>query len=147
MSDGYKTLHAEFLRGQAQFAYFLLGVAASAVAFAIHETSGRSLSLTPWPYGLGVVLWALSFALGCFGVQNRQDAITSNANFLLALQKIPAAYRDVPDFASMITEAENKVKDAGRKPIQLFSSQQWLFFFGSLAYLAGHILDMYHRNP
>lgn len=49
-------LYFEHQKSIAQFAYFQLGIAASAIAFAMHQTADRSLDSVPWPIGLAVFL-------------------------------------------------------------------------------------------
>ena len=44
--------------------YFLQGVAASAIAFAMHETSNRRPSIALLVIALGALFWATSFAAG-----------------------------------------------------------------------------------
>jgi len=66
MSAPREELVSEHTKGQAQLVYFLLGLAASAIAFAVHETEGTALKDAPWPLGAAVALWAFSFAMGCF---------------------------------------------------------------------------------
>ena len=84
MPDRTADLILEYLKSQSQFAYFQLGLAASAIAYAVHETKGQSLSETPWPFGAAVILWAISFATGAYGIEARLDGIKTNAQFLQA---------------------------------------------------------------
>jgi len=50
---------------QAKYTYFLLAVAASAIAWAIQRTTGHSLEWQMIPLGLAVLSWAGSFWCGC----------------------------------------------------------------------------------
>ena len=79
MADTHVDLVFEASRGQAQFAYFQLGLAASAIAFAVHETEGKSLADTPWPIGLAVGLWGMSFVAGCLGVEARHRGLNKRS--------------------------------------------------------------------
>jgi hypothetical protein len=141
MSSNASQLIFELHKGQAQFAYFQLGVSASAIAFAIHETSGLPLSDAPWPLGVAVALWAISFAIGCFGIDARQDGIQSNARFLQIFGDI-LHRRDNPEVARVLDAAQATVKDDLKRPIRLFGWQKWLLFIGALFYIAGHIMQM-----
>ena len=141
MSDNASQLIFEIHKGQSQFAYFLLGVAASAVAFAIHETAGMPLSQAPWPFGLAVGLWALSFALGCFGMDARQDGLHTNALFLQVFAGVPAQLMNA-EAAAAVERAKEMVKADLRKPGILFRWQKWALFAGALAYIAGHVMHM-----
>ena len=141
MSNNASQLIFEHHKGQAQFAYFQLGVAASAIAFAIHRTAGLSLLDAPWPLGAAVTLWAFSFALGCFGIEARQDGIHSNAVFLQVFGNIPAQHGN-PTFGKVLADAERDVKKELNKPVRLFRWQKWALFAGALFYIGGHIMQM-----
>ena len=155
MSTGDKAtqLIFEVHKGQSQFGYFLLGVAARAIAFAIHDTAGVSLRDAPWPLGVAVALWAISFALGCFGLEARQAALASNAAFLRALQDTPAQARDLPEIAKAIETTKSNVEKNLKRPRDRFRWQQWTLFAGAVAYIAGHVMQMaatppqWHANP
>lgn len=136
------TLYLEHLKGQGQFAYFQLGLAASAIAFAVHQTRDASLEDTPWPIGAAVVLWALSFAFGCFGIEARQKAIRTNIQYLLALDEVPPPYRDHPELSESIEKAKQLVDKDAQRPFVRFDLQMWLLFGGALFYIWGHLLLM-----
>ncbi|WP_295640252.1 hypothetical protein [Novosphingobium sp.] len=139
MSDNASQLLFEFHKGQAQFAYFQLGVAASAIAFAIHETTGLALADAPWPLGAAVLAWGMAFALGCFGLEARQDGIHTNALFL---QIFGGLRPDSHEAAKVIEDAKATVsKDLG-KPRVFFRWQRWSLFAGACFYVAGHLMQM-----
>lgn len=137
-----KELIFEVTKGRAQFAYFLLGIAASAIAFAIHETTGKSLWTTPWPMGVGVILWAGSFAAGCAGEAARLDGMTENARYLQARRGVPAHWLASVEGKKITEEAEKSVRDALNRPFRRFDWQLWSLFAGAVFYLAGHIMTM-----
>jgi hypothetical protein len=141
MTSNTTQLIFELHKGQAQFAYFQLGVAASAMAFAIHETAGLSLSDAPWPLAVAVALWALSFALGCFGMDARQDGIQSNAAYLRAFGDLPDQLAG-SEGAKVVGGAKDTVTKALRKPVTRFRWQKWALFAGALFYIGGHIMQM-----
>ena len=141
MSERAAQLIFEVHKGQSQFAYFQLGVAASAIAFAVHETAGTSLADAPWPLGLAVVLWAVSFALGCFGLDARQGGLLTNAAFVQATSDIPIHHRTT-NVAQVIEEMKDDVAKALQRPSTRFRWQKWALFAGALAYIAGHMMQM-----
>jgi hypothetical protein len=146
MSDRAAQLIFELHKGQSQFAYFQLGVAASAMAFAIHETAGVALADAPWPLGVAVLLWALSFALGCFGLDARQTGLLSNAAFLQAVHEVRVQFPRV-NLAEITSEAKETVAKDLSKPVRRFRWQKWLLFAGALAYIAGHVMQMAALPP
>ena len=135
-------LFLEQQKSVTQFAYFQLGVAASAIAFAVHQTSDRSLQDTPWPIGLAVLLWALSFLAGSMGVEARISAITLNTKFLFAKEGISAQdqhlLNQLPEYQQTKRELEEEVGKPGRR----FNWQRRFLFLGAIAYIVGHIMDM-----
>lgn len=141
MSERVAQLIFEHHKGQGQFAYFQLGVAASAMAFAIHETAGTSLQDAPWPLGLAVVLWATSFAIGCFGLDARQWGLNSNATFLQLTEDIPPQPMG-SELAKTIGEMRAKVGNDLNRPIARFRWQKWALFAGAVAYICGHVMQM-----
>jgi hypothetical protein len=142
MSEKRTQLILEVHKSQSQFAYFQLGVAASAIAFAVHETTGDPLLDTPWPIGAAVALWALSFALGCFGLDRRHEALTSNANYLKISGHIPANVRGDPEWAKTIQGMENDVAKGLARTNARFRWQKWALFAGAIAYIGGHVMQM-----
>jgi hypothetical protein len=146
MTTSRNELHFEHIKGQAQFAYFQLGGAASAIAFAIHQTNDRSLQDTPWPLGVAVIFWAISFALGCLGMTARQQGIATNVRFLDATQGAhPNVLQQIAgqayDDALKITQ-----NDLDR-PVKRFRWQLWTLFAGALFFIAGHVMDMVATPP
>lgn len=141
MADNTNQLIFELHKGQSQFAYFQLGVAASAIAFAIHETSGLPLSQAPWPLGAAVAFWAFSFALGCFGVDAKQGGLRTNALFLQVFGDVLGKPMD-PSVNTVVEGAKETVKEDLRRPLVLFGWQKWALFAGALFYIAGHIMQM-----
>ena len=141
MSEREAQIIFEALKGQSQFAYFQLGVAASAMAFAIHETAGVSLADAPWPLGVAVALWAVSFALGCFGLDAREYALHHNASFIRETSNIPPQLRTA-NIAQAIDEFKDTVGDRFERTRRRFRWQKWTLFAGALAYIAGHMMQM-----
>lgn len=148
MGTSHTDLYFEHLKGQAQFAYFQLGVAASAIAFAIHETDGHALRETPWLIGLAVALWAISFALGCFGVTARQRGMLTNLQYLEATRDAPplATIGDA-ELVRVLTDAKRITQQSLDRPGPRFRWQLWTLFFGALAYIGGHVMQMATLNP
>ena len=83
MADqGILELHKQHREGQSKYTYFLLAVAASAVAFAVQKTTGMKLSWSMTPLGLAAISWGFSFYCGCKNVLWVQAAIFANYSLL-----------------------------------------------------------------
>lgn len=143
MSEKVTQLIFEAHKSQSQYVYFQLGVAVSAIAFAVHETKELPLSQAPWPLGLGVALWAMSFVLGGLSLEARSAGLTGNANYLLAdgdAQKFGIAGKEGIKQAieNIRTGVEARFEAQGRWA----KWQKWTLFLGALGYVAGHLMRM-----
>jgi hypothetical protein len=142
MGTPREELVSEHTKGQAQLVYFLLGLAASAIAFAVHETEGAALKDTPWPLGVAVALWAFSFVMGCFSVTARQRAIVTNLAFLDATKGLTQAVVD-----EKLAGIKKTTQDDINRPFKFFDRQLWLMFAGALFYIGGHVMQMATTPP
>ena len=141
MASTAETLAFEHLKSQTQFAYFQLGLAASAIAFAVHETSGHALRDTPWPIGAAVFIWAISFASGCFGVEAHQRGMRTNFRYLQMPAVHPIHLQD-QKIAAAVEAAKVVVENDLNRPGKRFRLQLWFLFAGAMAYVAGHVMQM-----
>lgn len=141
MSDNHRDLVFETIKGEAQFAYFQLGIAASAIAFSVHQTRAQALSDTPWLIGFGVGLWAISFAVGCFGISARQRGLYLNIN-LIEAERESQGIDHIPEVAELMQGIRERTQAASRRPRTLFRIQQIALFIGALAYIGGHVQQM-----
>ena len=142
MDDNATALIFEHLKSQAQFAYFQLGVAASAIAFAVHETDGRALRSTPWPIGAAVAIWAFSFGAGCFGIELHQQGMRSNAAFLVATRGMGSESLLASEAQQFVKWAKTLTQADLNRPGRRFRWQMWSLFAGGFAYVAGHVMAM-----
>lgn len=138
MTDNRQELVIELKKSQAQFAYFQLGGAASAIAYAVHETQGRSLHDTPVPMIVAVFLWALSFFFGSLGESARMRGLETNVAFLDFMRGIPAHLRKTP----LTKDAHETARKDAARPVRLFQLQLWTLFAGAVLYIVGHGLQM-----
>ena len=54
-------LHKQLRMVQDKYTYFLLAIAAAAVAYAIKLTTDSTLSFSKIPIGIAILFWGLSF--------------------------------------------------------------------------------------
>lgn len=142
MGDLRQDLHFEIVKSQAQFAYFQLGVAASALAYAVHETAGHKLSDTPWPILGSFLSWALSFFFGCLGETARIRGMRSHAGYLDLVRDLPPASR-LEGQAKVEFDKATKTTEADLlRPQNYFRLQLWTLFAGAVLYVAGHVIGM-----
>jgi hypothetical protein len=142
MSEQADEFYRLQVESHSRFVYFLLGVAALSIAFAIHESRGQALALAHVPIGAAVLCWGASFAAGASGLARRQKVLRGNSEMsklLGGLVSPPVA--DVPrDFA---VAALREAIDAESKAVaSRWNWQQWLLFAGAVSYVAGHVMGM-----
>lgn len=73
-ADIYKQLN----ESQDKFAYFSLAVAASAIAYALQKTEGKTIEWSLLPLALSVLSWLISFYLGCAWLKNKSHVLFLN---------------------------------------------------------------------
>lgn len=135
-------LFLEQQKSVTQFAYFQLGVAASAIAFAVHQTNGRALADTPWPIGLAVLLWALSFLAGSMGVEARIGVLTMNTKYLFAKEGLRPHEKAMLEGLPEYQLSKGEMEAEAQKPGRWFNWQRRFLFLGAVAYVGGHVMGM-----
>src|SRR4051812_1855500 len=73
-----KTLIDRYHDDLSKLVYFLQGVAASAIAFALHETADRAPSWSLLVIGFAIATWGASFAGGILYWHSVQAAVKAN---------------------------------------------------------------------
>lgn len=112
---------------------FLLGVAASAIAFAIHETSDRSLSWSLLPIAAAVAAWSLSFAGGILHSHSVQIAIAANK-----AQNYAEKVGDPEDYR----RARESFRRANKTAARRYKLQLWSLLAGAIFYIVGQAMHM-----
>lgn len=126
-ADEVRRMHGVYLAG-----------AASAIAFAFHQTSDRDLE---WPLSatlLAVLLWGSSFASGILANHHLRAGIRAN----IAVHFAENARR-----GDWKKQAEGKFSAANKAAGVWSSAQLWLLLAGACAYLIGHIWYLAERAP
>jgi len=140
-------LHKQHREGQSKYTYFLLAVAASAVAFAVQKTSGARLSWPMIPLGLAALSWGLSFYCGCKNLLWVQTAIYTNYSLL---QLKSGVHAEQPPHPHLLQAAEEGVRSAIKTNIEGAEFHgKWQFrllILGAILFLSWHVLDMVLRT-
>ena len=142
MADNHKDLVFEIIKAQTQLCYFLLGLAASAIAFTIHQTKDLTSAQVAWQIWLALACWGLSFGFGILAARFRIDASIGNANFLWMQKNVPTVLENDPETMKLIEKSKDsaKLKATFQGISMLF--QQLAILAGAVAYVWGHILMM-----
>jgi hypothetical protein len=141
---GLLELHKQHQARQEKYAYFLLAVAASAVAFAIQKTSGMKLTWWLLPVGGAALSWGASFYCGCRNLHWVQAALGANYNLVSLLR---GTHSDQPRTPELLTAAQRGVRSALKSNVEQAQFHAlWQFRFliiGALLFVAWHLGEMY----
>lgn len=130
-----------------RYTYFLLAAVGAAIALSINQTQSAKLSISQIPLAVAVLLWGVSFYLGCRHIALVKATLHSNGALLRVLSgEDPIAGRNL--------EAISIASDALRNIIEAHSTgassaAKWQFrclVLGGVAYLTWHILEMWLRT-
>lgn len=138
--EDFKYLHQTLREAWTKYVYFLLAVAASAIAFSVSVTSDEPLQLSQIPLGIAVSFWGLSFYFGCRSVWHRNESLGVSAIGIMAhleRQLSPGANRKLRKSADL------KDKIAARY-------MRWQFGYlvaGAVSFILWHVLEMATRTP
>ena len=145
--DNSMQLHNQLNVAQDKYTYFLLAVAASAIAFATQITKESSFSYSLIPLGLAVLVWGLSFYCGC------QNIRYSNTNTIANIELLNLESGEYPEFSKnpkMIQVITEGIKSAFESnSVKLCSYSNWQFRFliiGSVMFIVWHIFEMAIRT-
>lgn len=130
-----------------KYTYFLLAAVGAAIALSINQTQTARLSLSQIPLGIAVLLWGISFYLGCRHITLVKATLRSNGALLRVQEgEDPMTGRNLQAIAIASETLREIIEEhstgAG-------SAAVWQFrclVLGGIAYLAWHILEMWLRT-
>ena len=130
--------------GQQKYDYWLMAVAASSIAFALHTTAGSPLRYSQIPLRLAVIAWSVSFFAGC-AVQNWVHASLHVNHGLLRIGAglDPLAGQHPGKIAIGMGTMKSFLEENNTKTA-LWSKCQFRFLIaGAVCYVAWHVLGMW----
>ena len=132
---------------QDKYTYFLLAVAASAIALSVQVTKDATLSINLVPLGLAVLLWGSSFYVGCRYLQYTQSYLIANHAYF---QVKHGTHPDVGSHPDYINAASQGIKEAMEKSAEtigkLGNRQFQLLVLGGILYVIWHLVEMAVRT-
>ncbi len=131
-------LYKELVMARDKYTYFLLAVAAAAVAYTTKVTTDSTLSWSMIPLGLAIICWFFSFICGC-----RQ--LHYIKKFIFAIMDYDGVKK------GRINETEEKIinevmESSLEKRESLDKQQLWFLIVGSVFFVAWHIIEMIIRT-
>ena len=145
--DDLGQIHNQLRTMQDKYTYFLLAVAASAIALSVQVTKDATLSINLVPLGLAVLLWGSSFYVGCRYLQYTQSYLIANHAYLQVKQ---GTHPDVGSHPDYINAASQGIKEAMEKSAEtigkLGNRQFQLLVLGGILYVIWHLVEMAVRT-
>ena len=130
-----------------KYTYFLLAAVGAAIALTINQTQMAKLSVSQAPLGIAVLLWGLSFYLGCRHLSFVKATLYANGALLRVQDgEDPMAGRNL-EAISIASDVLRGVIDRHSERASI--SAVWQFrclVLGGVSYLAWHVYEMWLRT-
>lgn len=137
-------LHRLIKASEAKYTYYLLSIAAAAIAFAVHKTSGSALLWSQIPLGVAVILWGYSFFYGCGAAEYEIERLEINWK-LLSLENL--ALIDFPSTDENRKIGKEKLREKAQD-INRTKKKQFVFLVaGAGMFIFWHMIEMYILIP
>lgn len=142
----YLELYKIFDASEQKYTYYLLAIAASAIAFALYRTQDRGVQSGMIWLLIAVLLWGISFVCGCCRFHCQHYSMTLNLRyFLKSAGRINETPFDDSDQLSIPIILE-RVKKLHKTESLLFRFQFYLLVTGSLSFIVWHVVEMVYRT-
>lgn len=146
-NDKQMQLHNQLSVSQGKYTYFLLAIAASAIAFSTQITKDSVFSFSLIPLGLALLCWGLSFYCGC------QNIRYSNSNIIANIELLRVEAGEHPDAQThpqLMQAASEGIRIAFESNTdRLCSYNNWQFRFiliGALSFIFWRLIEMAIRT-
>lgn len=137
-------LQKQFRNQQQKYIYYIIALSVACIGFAVDKSMDQPLRLVQIPLGVSVLSWGLCIYFGFSHIQKTLAVMTHNSD-CLELEMSARLSKD----QQKIEQAEKCWDDITRKSeegIDLARFQYWCFFFGIVAFVTWHVLEMYYRT-
>lgn len=141
-------LHYKVIEMRQKYVYFLLAAVGACIGFAVTQSGKALLDLWSIPLGVSLLLWGVSFYLGCRYLHYRSVTLATNAAIIKLLDGRHELAGQDPTAQKMGLETFGKnVEINSHKSGFCYRWQLWLFIGGVIFFLAWHIIEMWRRIP
>ena len=141
-NDLERYLHEQLTAVQVKYAYYLLAIAAAAIALALNRTVGQPLTVGHALLGLSLASWALSFYYGCEYLLEYMAVLKANAAAVSLPVAHPQSYVGAVA-AGLQDVARGSAATSGRH----LGRQFRLLVTGAAFYVLWHVLGMALCTP
>lgn len=136
-------VYRQFRAFQEKYDYFLMVVAASAIALSVKRTTGIGLSWWMIPLGLASILWGISFLAGCRRQQYIGSTMWANFELLKVQQEKHPETRSNPKLIRAASEGIRNACEFNSDRASLWADVQlYSLIAGAVLFIVWHIIDM-----
>ena len=135
---GRSEFFTEFNSSQNQYVYFIIGLDAAAIAYAIGKTDQRIFEWPLLPLGLAIIAWGISLYAGIQFQQLKKGGIMLEINALDMQEDISDKVKQEAKLEELMKEA--KVNQG--KMYKFYNLLNYLFFSGVLLFIGFSVWDM-----
>lgn len=147
MSDEIKQLHNQLRTAQDKYSYFLLAIAASAIAFSIQITKSDVFSYSLSPLGLALIFWISSFYAGCRSIAFVNSTLYANAEYLKVKAGIHPEAGNHPEVIQAASEGIMEAIKSNSNNAGSYGNRQFNHLaLGGVFFVTWHILEMAVRS-
>jgi hypothetical protein len=146
MSDDLLDLSKRTYDHQIKYDYWLMTIAAAAIAFVVSNTRDSTLSWYNAPLGIAVFFWIASILSG-FIRQSAIDIVLQADFALVAIQrKLDRRYQTPEEIEEATSVIQQKRTEKNQQAGRCQTRQLECLITGGVAYLVWHVFQMYLRT-
>lgn len=147
MEELQKELRQQFRQQQEKYVYYVIALCVTAVAFSIHETMDKSLTWSQIPLAIAILLWCMSTFCGLRFIAYVISTLSANNAYFEILQGKDEKIGSHPQKIEAASRGVKKAMQLNSETAFKFGTwQNRGFYFGSIAFISWHILEMYKKT-
>jgi hypothetical protein len=131
---------AELIRtSQLKYIYYVIALNVAGVAFTVQQTIDSSLAMIHIPLAISIICWGAGIIFGFLYINRHENGLFINFNLL----QLNMLNTKTPNIEKELLE---KLKEVTKKSKQFYKAALYLFYVGSVFFVAYHILNMAFCN-
>ena len=147
-SELKKHISNQLAEAQSKYIYFLLAVAASAIALSVQRTTGSALSWKMLPLGIAVLCWSWSFFSGCRNRAYFSSTLYANAALLQIQNGTHPEIPHHPDYVAAAAEGVRSAAENNSSMANFWGHMQFRSLVsGAIFFLIWHVIEMINVVP
>lgn len=142
--NNIREIYTQHRTAQDKYTYFLLAAAGAAIALAVNQTKGTSLSWSQLPLAIAVLCWGLSFFFGCRHLGYVSSTLFANADLLRVENGQHPLSGNNPQLMATASEGIRQAIESNSERANRLGHMQFRFLItGAVFYIAWHVIEMW----